>query len=152
MNDKPLFASILDESPTEVVRPKPLPEGTYLWTVQGRRYDKSTKKGTDYIAFDLAAIQPFDDVPISDLEAAGGLEGKTKEVTFYITEGAVFLLDAFHEACGIDLSTPVSRKQRNEMVLNAQVIGVVKHRIDRNEQTGEDRTFWDIVQTARYGA
>ena len=42
MNDKPNFASILDEAPTEIDRPKPIPTGTYLCRVQGTpTYDKS---------------------------------------------------------------------------------------------------------------
>jgi hypothetical protein len=57
MNDKPNFASILDEAPTEIDRPKPIPTGTYLCRVQGTpTYDKSSKKGTPFVQFTLKPI------------------------------------------------------------------------------------------------
>lgn len=150
-SNKPLFASILDEAPTEVVRPKPMPEGTYLWVVQSHRYDESTKKKTKYVEFTLACLQPFDDVDQAELEACGGAEGKERKLTFYLTPDAAFLLDAFHEDCGIDLSTPTSRRQRNELVQNAQVIGVLKQRVveDESGDHTKDKVYADITQTAR---
>ena len=50
-------ASILDEAPTEIDRPKPIPTGTYLCRVQGTpTYDKSSKKGTPFVQFTLKPI------------------------------------------------------------------------------------------------
>jgi len=46
MNERANFASILDEAPTEINRPKPLPEGTYLCVVGQPEEGKSSKKGT----------------------------------------------------------------------------------------------------------
>lgn len=149
--NRPLFASILDEAPTEVIRPKPMPNGTYLWVIQNRRYDKSTKKKTDFVEFELACLQPFDDVSIAELEAMGGVDGKIRTLTFYLTPEAVYRLDEFHEHCGLDLSSPMSRRQRNEMVLNSQVIGVIDQRIvdDESGDPAKSKTFADIVQTAK---
>ena len=62
MNDKPNFASILDEAPTEIDRPKPIPTGTYLCRVQGTpTYDKSSKKGTPFVQFTLRTPDQLDE-------------------------------------------------------------------------------------------
>lgn len=44
----PLFASILDESPTEVIYPTPLPVGTYLCVVGAREEGESSQKHTPF--------------------------------------------------------------------------------------------------------
>jgi len=131
MNDQPNFASILDEAPTEINRPKPLPVGTYICVVQGQpTYDKSNKKGTPYVQFTLRPVAAEEDVDPEELEAMGGMESKTLRATFYLTEDAVYRLDEFHQHCGVDISdASVSRRNRNENIVNAQVRAVVSHRM-----------------------
>ena len=117
MNDKPNFASILDEAPTEIDRPKPIPTGTYLCRVQGTpTYDKSSKKGTPFVQFTLKPISAEDDVDEDDLAEMGGLDNKTLRLTFYLTEEA-------------------SRRSRNDEVVNAEVRALVKHRPSEDGQT-----------------
>ena len=149
MNDasRPNFASILDESPTEVSRPKPLPEGTYLCSVGAPRYDKSSKKGTPFVEFILKPIAEQDDVDVEALEEAGGLDGKSLRGTYYTTDDAIYRLDEFHEHCGIDLSEPASRRIRNDEVMNAQVLAYVKHRqADQNDPNSA--VFAEVRRTA----
>ena len=144
MNDKPNFSSILDEAPTEIDRPKPLPAGTYLCVIAGApEYGKSSKKGTDFAQFTLKPMQAEDDVDEDELAEAGGVDGKTLRTTFYLTEDAVYRLDEFHEHCGIDISKKASRKTRNDEVVNAHVRVVVKHR------TSEDgsRIYAEVSRT-----
>ena len=129
MNDKPNFASILDEAPTEIDRPKPIPTGTYLCRVQGTlTYDKSSKKGTPFVQFTLKPISAEEDVDEEDLAEMGGLDNKTLRLTFYLTEDAVYRLDEFHEHCGIDLSEERSRKMRNDDVIGQSFRGFVKQK------------------------
>lgn len=129
MSNTPNFASILDESPTEVNVPPPMPQGTYTCVIQGApRYDKSAKKGTDFVEFTLRPISAGEDVDDEDLANAGGLEGKTLRATYYLTEDAIYRLDEFHEHCGIDLTDGKSRRSRNDEVVNAEVGVFVKHR------------------------
>jgi hypothetical protein len=123
----PNFSSILDESPTEVAVPLPLPQGTYVFSVGMPRYDKSTKKGTEFVEFPLTPIAAESDVDEEELESAGGLDGKTSRATFYLTEDAIYRLDEFHSHCGIDLDDGQSRRSRNDAVVNAQVRGFIKH-------------------------
>ena len=106
MNERANFASILDEAPTEINRPKPLPEGTYLCVVKGLpRYDKSSKKQTDFVEFTHKLLSTGDDVDEDDLKAFLG-DRKLADIqiknTYYITEGAVWRLKEFLEHCGID--------------------------------------------------
>jgi hypothetical protein len=133
MNDAPNFASILDEAPTEINRPKPLPVGTYLCVVQGQPvYDKSNKKGTPFVEFTLRPVSAEEDVDADDLAEMGGIGDKTIKATFYLTDDAVFRLDEFHQHCGIDINEPASRRSRNEAIVNAQVRAVIKHEMSQD--------------------
>ena len=127
MATAPNFASILDESPTEVSAPQPAPQGTYVFVVGNPRYDKSTVKGTDFVEFPVRAIAAESDVDEAELEEAGGLDAINLRATFYLTEDAVYRLDEFHSHCGIDLEDGTSRRSRNDAVVNAEVRGFVKH-------------------------
>lgn len=126
----PQFSSLLDEEPTEVNRPKPLPVGSYVCTVGMPRYDKSTKKKTDFVEFPLQLVATYDDVDAEALtEALNGkpITEKSMRVTYYLTEDAVYRLDEFHEHCGINITEPGKRKARNEDCVNRQVGIMVKH-------------------------
>lgn len=141
----PNFSSILDESTTEVNRPKPLPAGTYTCVVQGQpKYDKSSKKGTPYVEFTLKPIAAHEDVDEEALAEMGGLTNKTIRATFYTTEDAIYRLDEFHEHCGVDLSQDVSRRMLNDEVVNAQVCAVIRH------ETSDDGTqiYGKLARTA----
>lgn len=145
MSDKPSFASILDAAPTEVERPKPLPVGSYHCVVTGApRYDKSSKKQTDFVEFQLRITGCYDDVDDDELEAAGGVDGKMLKVTYYLTEDAVWRLDEFHVHCGLDLDEDTSRRQRNEDVINSEVIAVVRHQTSQDGQT----KYAEVARTA----
>lgn len=134
--ERPNFGSLLDEAPTEVDRPKPLPEGSYLWVVQGMpRYDKSSKKGTEFTEFSIKCLAAGEDVDAEMLAEMGGIEDKTQKLTFYHTEGSIFRLDEFHEHCGLDLNDAKSRRQRNEDCVNAQFVGYIRHEASNDGQT-----------------
>jgi len=103
------FASILDKPSSEVERPKPLPQGTYVCVVKGLpRKDKSTKKGTDYLEFTLQPLAIYEneagetDVDTEALEEMGGFEKRTIRATYYLTEDALYRLKQFLIDCGID--------------------------------------------------
>lgn len=147
MNDRPNFASILDESPDHVDQPKARPVGPYIFTVGAPTSGKSRKKGTFFVEFPLRAIAAEDGVDPDALEEAGGIEGFKTKVTFYLTEDSVFRLDQFHERCGIDLKTDKSsRRMRNDMVVNAQVLGIVEHEYPLGEDGEPDMTKEPFVR------
>jgi hypothetical protein len=144
----PNFASILSEAPTEIDRPKPLPIGTYLCVVGPHEVGQSSKKKTDFLKFPLKPLAPMADVNEADLEEMGGLEGRNLSITFYITPDAVFMLDDFHSNCGCDIATDgLNRADRNEEVVNSQVLAVVEH--EPSQDPNDERVFVRVRRTAR---
>lgn len=131
----PQLASILDRQGSEIERPKPLPVGTYRAIVVGApRFDKSTKKGTDYVEFTLKFTSAEDDVDEDDLAHAltkpSGqtipLAEKTNRVTFYLTEDATWRLKDFLKHCGV-YDESQSLRQMIANTQNAEVLAVIKH-------------------------
>ena len=141
----PNFGSILDRAPSEIEKPKPLPQGSYITVLVGQpRFDKSAKKQTEFVEFTLKTLAAGEDVDEDALKEMGGLGDKTIRATYYLTEDAVFRLDEFHEHCGLDITEKASRRARNEEVVNAQVKAVVKH---RSSQDGS-QVFAELARTA----
>lgn len=142
----PNFQTLLDESPEEVVRPEPLPTGSYTAIVKMPRYDKSTKKQTPFVEFPLqvaAAGADVDDEALADALGDAKLSDKEQRVTFYLTDDAIYRLDEFHEHCGLDLSDGQTRKARNEACVNQEVGIVVKHTTSDDGQ----RIFANVART-----
>jgi hypothetical protein len=129
------FADILDKPADQIDRPKPLPTGTYVWTIAGLpRMDKSKDKQTPYYEFECKATQAMDDVNEEDLkEWATKADGTSRQLsdyssrlTFYLTEGSVYRLQEFMEHCGIDLEGKSIREAIDETP-NCQFIGAIVH-------------------------
>lgn len=124
------FRSMLDESIDEVVRPKPLPAGNYVFNVGDYKLDKSTKKQTDFVSINLTPVMPQDDVDADDLAASLGeksLSDKTMKVDFYLTPDAMWRLDEFLlEKLQIN-EKGLSRSQRLEAMAGRQVVGQITH-------------------------
>ena len=128
MNDKPNFASILDEAPNEVVLPPAMPNGTYNFIVKSWEDGRTSEKRNKSIDFNVIYQSAEDDVDEEDLAAVGGCLGKPAKLTFWITEDAVYRLDQFHEHCGLDLAEKRSRKMRNDDVIGQSFRGFVKQK------------------------
>jgi hypothetical protein len=131
----PALASILDRQGSEVERPKPLPVGTYRAIVAGApRFDKSTKKGTDFVEFTMKFISAEDDVDQEDLNQAltkpSGetipLNQKTSRLTYYLTEDAAWRLKEFLKHCGV-YDEDKSLRQMIADTQNAEVFVHLKH-------------------------
>jgi hypothetical protein len=144
MSNAPNFTSILDEQPTEVNRPKPLPEGTYVCIVGQPEEGQSSQKKTPFVKFPLRPISVLEDVDPAALEEVGGLDSKNLSTTYYLTPDSIFRLDEFHEHCGLDLTDAASRRARNAEVVNSQVLAVVKHRMSQDNT----QSFAEVNRTA----
>src|SRR5215471_13947963 len=88
MNDysnDPDFERILNLQPKDIERPQPLPAGLYLCAIKDR-YElvKSTQKGTPGVQFVFHVIGVIGKVNMTELEAAGGYQGKTIYHTFWL--------------------------------------------------------------------
>lgn len=141
----PLFASILDESPTEVIYPTPLPVGTYLCVVGAREEGESSQKHTPFWKYPLRPIAALEDVDDTALQEVGGLEGKLLSTTFYLTPDAISMFDEFFSNCGGDFEDGLSRKARSLELQNSQVLAVVSHRMNEDKT----RTFAEVRRTAK---
>lgn len=96
MNDSPNFSSVLDQPLDTIARPVPLPAGSYIVQTQGiPRFDKSSKKQTEFYEFTLKFLQALDDVDPEELAQIGGLTDKTIKHTFYLTEKSAYRLKEF---------------------------------------------------------
>lgn len=140
---RPNFGSLLDKAPSEIERPKPGPEGSYLWVVQGLpRMDKSSKKQTEFVEFTIKCVAAGDDVDPDALDLFLTMPDGTKKplgdfvqkATFYLTESSLWRLKDFLKHCGIDLDETESLRQAIEETPNCQVVGYVKH---ESSQDGE---------------
>ena len=99
----PNFGSILDRAPSEIEKPKPLPQGSYITQIVGQpRFDKSSKKQTEFVEFTHKLLSALDDVDEDELKALGGVKDKVMKNTFYLTESAAWRLKEFLEHCGIE--------------------------------------------------
>lgn len=149
------FASILDRPATEIERPKPLPIGTYHSLVKGMpRYDKSSKKQTDFIEFTLELTKALDDVDPEDLKAAcvnkagefRPLATFPLKATYYLTEGAAWRLKKFLEDLGFDTESKESTmREMCEQSANSEVYVTLKHRASDDGKS----IFHEIADTAR---
>lgn len=128
MNAQTNFASILDMPTSEIERPKPLPTGTYTFSIQGLyKEDKSTKKQTPYIEFTCKPVAAGDDVDQDALKEMGGLGDKTFRHTFYLTENSAFRLKDFL-LDDLKLEEQDNLRQMLADTPNCQFLGTIKHR------------------------
>jgi hypothetical protein len=110
--DTPTFSSILDTPVSEVSRPKPLPQGTYLGMTKGLpRYDKSTKKGTPFSEYSIQLMEACEDVDQEELNVAltkgnGDVislrDRSPMRLTFYHTPDALWRLIKFLKDLGLE--------------------------------------------------
>ncbi len=147
----PNFGTLLDKPSSEVERPKPLPQGSYLTIVKGLpRFDKSSKKQTEFVEFTLAVQSAGEDVDEDDLKAwmskADGtrrsLKDATIRATYYIIEDALWRLKDFLEHCGIEEGD--SLRAMIDEAPNSQVIAFIKHRASEDGES----VFAELAKTA----
>ena len=145
-NPTPEFKSILDEAPTEVTPPKPMPRGTYLATVGNWEEGEPDGENSGFVEFTFTLTQPMDDVDAGELEEAGGLDGgRPMRKRFWSDTNSIWALDSFHEHCGLDLGKKQKRRTRNDAVMNSQVLVYVDH---QQSKKNKDRVYAQIVKTA----
>ena len=126
------FSSILDRAPSEIEKPKPLPQGSYVTILVGQpRFDKSTKKQTEYAEFTHKILSAGEDVDEDDLKSYLGEGKKLTDVlmknTYYLTEGATWRLKDFLGHCGIDVDNLDSLREGVEETPGKQVGIFINH-------------------------
>lgn len=134
------FSDILDRAPTEIDKPKPIPQGTYSTILIGvPRHDKSAKKQTPFIEFTHKILAAGDDVDTEELsDALNGraLQDVTIKNTFYLTEGSAWRLKQFLADCGFDIdSAEMSLREMTEQTAGRAVDIFVKHEPSQDGQS-----------------
>ncbi len=126
------FSDILNKSPSEVERPKPLPTGTYITMIEGLpRYGESTKKLTKFVEFTHKMLSAEDDVDQDSLKEI--LKGKPlsdirMKNTYYLKEGVEWRLKEFLGHLGYDVdNTEASFQELCEDTNGKQVAVFIKH-------------------------
>jgi len=143
----PAFAPILDRAPSTIQKPKPLAVGTYTTLVQGLpRYDKSSKKQTDFVEFTHKFLSAGDEVDEEALtEALTAPDGNVRSLqdvtmpnTYYLTENAAWRLIDFLRHCGFDVDN--DEQTPREMIEHTPgcTVGVVVH----HEAAQDGQTFF----------
>src|SRR5215467_10478912 len=131
--ETPDFSSVLDTPSSEVIRPKPLPTGSYQAMVKGLpRIDKSTRKGTEYSEYTLQMQEPIqnddgenfdvdpDDLQTSLTKSNGDvvpLRDRTLRHTLYHTEDALWRLKKWLN----DLDIPEEDEDGNSRTLRERM-------------------------------
>ena len=139
----PNFGALLDKPASDIERPKPLPQGSYHCIVKGLpRFDKSSKKFTEFVEFTLQPTAAGEDVDEEDLAAMGGIANKTIRATYYITEDALWRLKDFLSHCGIEEDG--SLRNTIDQTPNCEVIAFIKHRASEDGQS----VFAELAKTA----
>lgn len=139
------FESILDTPATEVERPKPIPAGTYDAIVKGLYEEgESSQKKTPFVRFTYAIQSAGDDVDTAELEAIGGLNGKTIKDTYYTTPDAIFRLTDTLDRMGIDAEGKTIRHMLGETP-NCSIRVVIGHRASEDGQ----QIFAEVKRTMK---
>lgn len=98
--------TLLGSEVEKAERPKPIPVGTYRMMVGEHKFGKSSKKGTDFVEYELSFIEALSDVDteaLAEVEAQKALGSRTASTTFYLTENSMFMLKDFLLALGISV-------------------------------------------------
>ena len=149
------YTDILNRPAQEIEAPKPLPTGTYLAVVTGLPVQSNVgEKETPVYDFPIQIIQAMDDVDEDQIKEWSGKSGKelrganAPRSRFFLTEGAVFMLKDFINACGINTDTNKSLNELINEVPNSKVLISIKHRM-YTPQGGEPTVVADIAKYAK---
>lgn len=100
------FRKLLDKKAEDVVRPAPLPGGSWKLLVLGYEFAESAQKQTPGVAFKFRPIEAGADVDPNELLDQKGnpidLAKKELRDSFWLTERAEFRLVDFYKACGLN--------------------------------------------------
>jgi len=142
----PNFSSILDMPSSDVRFPK-LPVGSYVGVVKGMpRFDKSTKKQTPFVEFQISLVEPMEDVDQDELADFGPLGDKTIPITFYYeTEGGFNRLKTFLDNAGVEAEGTI--RQQIEQAPGRTIVVEIKHTPSSDGQS----IYAQIDGTAKYG-
>jgi len=136
------FSEALDRAVEDIKRPPPLPLGNYIFRVTKMPDPPREVQGqeAEILTISVAVVQPMEDVDPDALEEFGNVVGSPARVEFYFNtapdeqtrfEQTLNRLKIFLESCGVDTSG--SLKEALSQIANAQFVGEIGHRSDKND-------------------
>lgn len=133
------FNEILSKPAESAERPPVCPNGSYIMGVEKYETGESAQKKTPFIRFHLKPSQPMEDVDAEAFAAFGGTEKLAKvkfTKDFYLTDDALWRLRDFLEnVVKVDLTNGRSFNDAIPDCINAQLVGVVLHKLSQDNST-----------------
>lgn len=149
MADAVDFNSLLTREVGTSEAPKPVPAGSYIFSVTKREFDKTKPKDnktpTPIVRFLVKPVQPLEDVSEDELTEFGGMEKLSeKELRheFYVTADAIYRLEKFL-AEDLALGTGMSNAEAIDSSPGAQFMGMIVHQPGKSE----GQVYTNIGQT-----
>lgn len=152
MSDNTDFQSLLERPMDSFTKPKPLPEGSYIFGVKDHTFtaptagsDGKTKSG--FIEFTLipkAANADVDENALAEMLDGNDITTKQVKKKFFVTPDALYRLTDFAVHCGQD----VAGKAISEIIpqlVGTEVVGHIKHNISSRDPS---QVFAELAQTA----
>lgn len=151
------FTDILDTKADEISRPKNLPIGHYVMQlVKLPEVEEIADGRFEKITFQMRVVSPEESVDPDEIEEFGKVEGQPIRKTFLLNtdpeEKAAFERTMFqlkqtlgHFNIGFEDGGDMTIKEAFEAAINAQLIGEVTHRPDKNDP---EVIFVEVGKTA----
>lgn len=127
------FTKLLSTKADDIQKPKPVPAGTYVFTVLSHRFGESKQKGTPYVEYSVQAMSPGEDVDQELFTEYGGMEKLTKKkftYTFWLTEDADYMHLQFLQTLGITTSGRTVGELVPESI-GQMFLGTVTHSVNQ---------------------
>lgn len=127
----PDFDNLLDAPVGDFKPPITVPPGHYKLRVDKHEMVKSGKKGTPGVRFHFNIVSALDDVDADDLAQVKDIQKKNLREDFWLVEDAMFRLNDFFKACGLETEGKSTRRLLSDAVGN-YVIGNVVNELPRD--------------------
>lgn len=145
------FAELLNTKTDDIERPKPVPPGTYLFSIKEFKFDNVGQNQNPACIYTFQFLLPDEDVDQDEFQEFGGqpkLASRTHRETFWLTPDAMFRLKDFlailGETSGRTLQACISES------VGQQFKATISHRMGKarmdanGNQIGETPIYTDI--------
>lgn len=139
----PDFNQLLHQTADSFERPKPLPIGTYTFTILGHEMGESRQKKTPFVQFNVQPTAASADVDETLLDSITEWQARKMRHTFYITEDSLFRLTEFMGHLGLGVDRPL-----DELIPEATGFTFLGTVTQRASNTDPNSVFNDISSTA----
>jgi len=148
MSEATDFQSLLEKPLDAFQKPKPTPEGNYIFGVKEFNLVPSQDpKKSPYVEFTFVPKQPQPDVDealVAEWLDGNPITSKIVKKKFFITPDALFRLTDFATHCGVDIAG-MSVSQVLQSCPGKEFLGAVKHSIGQKDPS---QIYAEVATTA----